>query len=103
MNGAFLIPRCPTCLAGILVDRELARLEHTLRVLATSPSLTTGDLAAFWRQANEAMQEEGVTGRYREYCPMRTLGQYRPGMVQPEVPKPATEPKCWHFSLRAAC
>src|SRR5689334_10500310 len=46
---------------AIAVDRELARLEHTLRVLATSPSLTTGDLAAFWHQATEAMQEEGVT------------------------------------------
>jgi len=37
------------------VDRELARNQAALMVLATSPYLTSGDLAAFHRQAREAI------------------------------------------------
>jgi signal transduction histidine kinase len=45
---------------AIVVDRELDSIEHTLRALATSPSLTTADLAAFRRQAIEAVPQEGL-------------------------------------------
>jgi signal transduction histidine kinase len=39
------------------VDRELARNQAALMVLATSPYLTSGDLAAFHRQAREAIRD----------------------------------------------
>jgi signal transduction histidine kinase len=39
------------------VDRELARDQAALMVLATSPYLTSGDLAAFHRQAREAIRD----------------------------------------------
>jgi len=39
------------------VDRELARDQAALMVLATSPYLTSGDLAAFHRQAQEAIRD----------------------------------------------
>ena len=39
------------------VDRELARNQAALMVLATSPYLTSGDLAAFHRQAGEAIRD----------------------------------------------
>jgi signal transduction histidine kinase len=39
------------------VDRELARNQAALLVLATSPSLTSGDLAAFHRQAQDAIRD----------------------------------------------
>jgi signal transduction histidine kinase len=40
-----------------VVDRELARNEAALVVLATSPHLASGDLAAFHRQAQEAIRD----------------------------------------------
>ena len=39
------------------VDRELARNQAALTVLATSPHLTSGDLSAFHRQAQEAIHD----------------------------------------------
>ena len=39
------------------VDRELARYQAAMAALATSPHLSSGDLAAFHRQARHAMRE----------------------------------------------
>ena len=39
------------------VDRELARYQAGMAALATSPHLTSGDLAAFHHQAQQAMRE----------------------------------------------
>ena len=39
------------------VDRELARYQAAMAALATSPHLTSGDLAAFQRQAEHAMRD----------------------------------------------
>ena len=39
------------------VDRELARYQAAMLALATSPHLASGDLAAFHRQAREAMRD----------------------------------------------
>ena len=39
------------------VDRELARYQAAMAALATSPHLSSGDLAAFHRQAQHAMRE----------------------------------------------
>jgi len=39
------------------VDRELARYQAAMAALATSPHLISGDLAAFHRQARQAMRE----------------------------------------------
>ena len=39
------------------VDRELARNQAALLVLATSPYLTSGDLAAFHLQAQDAIRD----------------------------------------------
>ena len=39
------------------VDRELARYQAAMLALATSPHLTSGDLAAFHRQAQHAMRD----------------------------------------------
>ena len=39
-----------------VVDRDLANLQATLAVLATSPALTSGDMAGFYRQAKAVLQ-----------------------------------------------
>lgn len=41
---------------SLLVDRDLSRAEGSLRVLATSPYLDTGNMAAFYEQAGTANQ-----------------------------------------------
>ena len=40
----------------MVVDRELATMQASLSALATSPSLASGDLPAFYRQARVAME-----------------------------------------------
>jgi signal transduction histidine kinase/ActR/RegA family two-component response regulator len=44
--------------SALAIDKELGRIEATLHVLALSPYLANGDLAAFHRQARETMQSE---------------------------------------------
>ena len=40
----------------MVVDRELANMQASLSVLATSPSLASGDLPAFYRQARAVLE-----------------------------------------------
>jgi PAS domain S-box-containing protein len=42
---------------ALVVDRELASMQASLHVLATSPSLASGDMAAFHRQTQAVIQQ----------------------------------------------
>ncbi|MBY0430430.1 MAG: cache domain-containing protein, partial [Rhodospirillales bacterium] len=42
------------------VDRELDSIVLRLQALATSPSLQSGDMQAFWQQASQAVREDGM-------------------------------------------
>ena len=42
---------------ALVVDRELANMQASLRVLATSPSLASGNMAAFYGQTQAVLQQ----------------------------------------------
>ena len=60
----------------MVVDRELANMQASLSVLATSPSLVSGDLPAFYRQAQDG---SGSSPRRRHHpcrCDRAAARQY---------------------------
>ena len=58
------------------VDRELARYQAAMLALATSPHLTSGDLAAFHRQAGHAMPRPAGRHLRSERCLRPAARQY---------------------------
>ncbi len=78
------------------VDRELASGQAALLVLATSPHLASGDLAAFHRQAQDAIRDLPGDSRRPERCFGPTARQYaaaiRRGASSPRQSRPAAPP-----------
>lgn len=74
------------------VDAEMSGVEGGLRALATSPSLQTGDLAGFYRQAVQVLESLGATNVYlvgpdgtQLMNTLRPYGDPLPSIYNPEA------------------
>jgi hypothetical protein len=60
------------------LDRQISSIHAELRVLATAPSLQTGDLAAFDRQMREAIEIHGTSIALYDTQAQQLLSTNRP-------------------------